>query len=163
MQSRQRRARQRLQQELNWACRQRDQKMEIAKENIARRKEILLRQDSFLANPELTPKHNACNALKSMRVVDYQSMLRNMRFHNLCTYRKAPPGAAKLLGLNLSFCLQTPRPNQDIDKTMERLRADVRQKAFFCDLLDEGNFNPKTYIPSKWNPPPPLAKKLSNA
>ena len=29
-----------------------------------------------------------------------------------------------------------------------------RRKAFFCDSLDKGNYNPKIYIPSKWKPPP---------
>ena len=94
------------------------------------------------------------NAIKGMSRLEYQALLKNMKFHDLTTFRKAPAGLGKLLGLSLSFCLQSPRPNQDIDLMMSRLRDDVRRKAFFCGQPEnENNYNPKIYIKSDWKPP----------
>jgi hypothetical protein len=74
-----------------------------------------------------------------------------MRFHDLTTFRKMPPGTARLLGLSMSFCLQSLRPNQDIKATMKRLRDDIRRKYYFRhELNNDQNYNPKIYIKSKW-------------
>ena len=85
---------------------------------------------------------------------EYSSLMTNMKYHNLCKELTPPRNAGRLLGLGLSYCLQSPRPRQDIDQTMARLRRDVRRKAFFDGQTeaDGGDFNPKLYIPSKWEP-----------
>ena len=118
----------------------------------------LLKRDGFLANPKLATKHNVQNVLKSMSKLEYQNLMKNMTFHDLTTFRKPPRGVGKLLGLSLSFCLQTPLPNQDIDSMMARLRRDVRRKVYFSgrpkeDENDDSNYNPKIYIPSTWQAP----------
>jgi hypothetical protein len=42
----------------------------------------------------------------------------NVAFHNLCAAAQAPPGTASLLGLGLKFCIEPPRPCQDLDRSM---------------------------------------------
>jgi hypothetical protein len=50
----------------------------------------------------------------------------------LCTIAKPPsPGTAALLGLGLKFCLEAPRPFQDIDSSMQRFCRDMRMHCRF--------------------------------
>ena len=51
---------------------------------------------------------------------EYNSMLTNMKFHNLCTELKTPPKMGRLLGLNLPFCLESSLSDQYIAKTMKK-------------------------------------------
>ena len=152
---RQRRAKQKLRKELNQACRQEEEPMRRAEERIASVRSYLLKKDGFLANPKLSPRHNAENILAETKVSEITSRIPNMNYHNLCTHLTPPAGVGDLLGLSLPFCLQAPRPNQDIGKTMSQLRRDVRRKAFFAISEDEpnNNYNPKLHISSPWEPP----------
>ena len=82
-------------------------------------------------------------------------MFQTWNITTFVTHLTLPAGVGDLLGLSLPFCLQAPRPNQDIGKTMSRLRRDVRRTAFFANSEDEPNYNynPKLHIPSTWEPP----------
>ena len=51
---------------------------------------------------------------------------------------------------------KSSRPNQDVNKTMSRLRRSVRLKAFFSNKEaeeEDNNYIPKLHVPSKWLPP----------
>ena len=126
--------------------------MRKAQHKIECHQEYLRKRDGFLANPEFTTKHNAQQALSEMTMFVYKSRVKNMTYHDLCTFRPAPAGVSCLLGLSLSYCLRSPRPNQDIDQTMTRLRNDVRRKSFFFGN-PEGEYNKKIYIKSDWKAP----------
>ena len=93
-----------------------------------------------------------------MKVSEFTSRVKNMKCHNLCTHLDPPAGVGDILGLSLPFCLQSSRPNQDVNKTMSKLRHSVRLKAFFNDKeeaeeKDNPNYIPKLHVPSKWLPP----------
>lgn len=127
--------------------------MREAEKSIELHKKRLLLRDGFLADPELSPRHNLQVVLSKMPSCEYSSLMTNMKYHNLCKELTPPLNVGRLLGLGLSFCLQQYRPDQDIDKTMARLRRDVRRKAFFYGQPEaDGDYNPKLYIPSKWEP-----------
>jgi hypothetical protein len=90
---------------------------------------------------------------------EYYTRPGNMAFHNLCTTATPPPGTAALLGLGLKFCIEPPRPYQNLDNSMRRFRRDMRLHCAF--KLDEvtikddpkEDYIPRLYIPSKWHPP----------
>lgn len=103
------------------------------------------------------------NLLGSMSPHHYYTRPGNMAFHNLCTTTQPPPGTAALLGLGLKFCIESPRPFQNIDPAMFRLRRDIRIH-FYHQQLEADNgptttdptydttYIPKLYIKSEWNP-----------
>jgi hypothetical protein len=91
---------------------------------------------------------------------EYYTRPGNMAFHNLCTTNATPPpGTAALLGLGLKYCIEPPRPFQDLDSSMRRLRRDLRLHCHFnldtttADDENEDDYIPRLYIPSKWQPP----------
>ena len=82
-------------------------------------------------------------------------MLTNMKFHNICTELKTPPKFGRLLRLNLPFCLESPLPDEDIAKTMKRLRGDVVLKIWLhqnADNIPPTEYNPQ--LPSECEPGP---------
>lgn len=93
----------------------------------------------------------------------------NSEFHNLLPEgQELPPGTKSLLGLGLKFCIERPRPYQDLCKSMQEFRAAVNLR---CYLELEGkndpdeDFNPRLYVNSEWKAPPcpnPHAKALDN-
>ncbi len=90
---------------------------------------------------------------------EYYTRPGNMAYHNLCTTATPPPGTAALLGLGLKFCIESPRPFQDLDSSMQRFRRDMRMHCRFNlgattnDGEDEDEYNPRLYIRSQWTPP----------
>jgi len=65
-----------------------------------------------------------------------------------------------LLGLGLNYCIQTPKPNNKLDETLNRFQNDVRRISFFVHnpQPEEENGNGTTYISelyikSDWAPP----------
>ena len=83
------------------------------------------------------------------------------------------PGTKSLLGLCLKFCPMRPRPTNNLNKTIEKFKTDVRRIAFFKNLKkkaleDSGEI---TYIRSLymksdgWKPPKAnevIEKSLNN-
>ena len=113
-------------------------------------------RDGFLANPNLNPKHNARIIFGNMPV-NGNNPITNLKYHNLCAEGNEPVYLNELFGLGLSFCLQDPLPKgQNVDKTMERLRRDIRRTEFFASEPEEEehDFDRKMpHIPSEWDPP----------
>lgn len=87
-----------------------------------------------------------------------------MAFHNLCTTTQPPPGTASLLGLGLKFCIESPRPHQNLEESILRLRRDLRITYFQQHQLElcgpsnadptNPEYIPKLYIKSDWVPDP---------
>ena len=71
-----------------------------------------------------------------------------------------PHGIKSLLGLGLSYCLQTPKPTNNLDDTLSRFENDVRRISFFKhnpqpeEDKDVITYIPGMYIKSDWIPPP---------
>jgi hypothetical protein len=80
-----------------------------------------------------------------------------MAFHNLCSTATVPKGTASLLGLGLQYCIETPRPFQDLASSNMRFARSVRLLDFHNQKTSAGEeeveFIPKLYIPSGWTPP----------
>jgi hypothetical protein len=91
----------------------------------------------------------------------------NSSFHNLCQEAQPPPGIASLLGLGLQFCIESARPDQEIEKGIRRFQRSIRLHFQFAeearkkaldnevplpDLPAATNYIPSLYIPSNWAP-----------
>ena len=69
-----------------------------------------------------------------------------------------PHGIKSLLGLGLSYCLQTPKPTNNLDDTLARFENDVRRISFFKhnpqpeEDKDVIIYTPGMYIKSDWTP-----------
>jgi hypothetical protein len=99
----------------------------------------------------------------------YHTRAANMAFHNFCTTSNIPAGTPSLLGLNLKFCIEPPRPYQNITRSLFRFRRDTRLHYLHSrdepenptqqdfeerEKGNEGSYIPKLYIASTWNPKP---------
>ena len=69
-------------------------------------------------------------------------------FHNLCVHKTPPAGTAQLLWNGLKYCIEKPLPKPNLQKTFERLRADVRLKYFWRQRgeYDDGEYIKKLYV-----------------
>ena len=78
---------------------------EQAKQKIKRK---ILKNYGFVANPNLSVRHNAYNYIlqQSIDILSHQPT--HKAFHNLCTHIQPPKFTRNLLGLNLNFAL-TPK------------------------------------------------------
>jgi len=62
-----------------------------------------------------------------------------------------PHDIQSLLGLGLSYCLQTPKPNNKLEDTLDRFENDVRRILFFVhNPQPEENKDVITYIPGMY-------------
>ena len=113
----------------------------------------------FVADHTKSVRDNTRIILETMTPQQYYTRPGNMAFHNLCTTASPPAGTAALLGLGLKYCIEPPRPFQNIDISMQRFRRDMRLHCRFNldATTDDGKNNeeyiPRLYIPSKWQPP----------
>jgi hypothetical protein len=70
----------------------------------------------FLPNPDKNFWENRIRLLEEMKPFHYFTRPNNMSFHNLCIDAKTPPGIASLLGMGLKYCIESARPNQQIEE-----------------------------------------------
>jgi hypothetical protein len=68
----------------------------------------------FHINKKRPKWENAKIVFYNMKVQEYQNRPHQMSFHNLCQSLKPPDGIGVLLGLELKFCIQEPRPKQHL-------------------------------------------------
>ena len=88
--------------------------------------------------------------------------------HNYVTTTDLPAGTSQLLGLNLKFCLELPKPFNKIEDGISRLTHNVRlhhihnsdkpldpnTQDFVTRIQAEAEtYEPKLYIKSTWKPP----------
>ena len=113
----------------------------------------------FVADANLTIRHNAYNYLSTMPTWTYFNRPTNMAFHDLTTRLKPPPNLRSLLGLSLKF-IPNPRYNVSWDDykniTIPKLIRDLKVKIFFADTPPDPDFNQRMYAPSDWKPPEQL-------
>ena len=77
-----------------------------------------------------------------------------------------PPGTRSLLGLGLKLCPSKPRPTNNINKTIDKFKTDVRRIDYFMKNPPEErvgiHYIPGLYIPKEksdtW--PPKAGKKV---
>ena len=70
--------------------------------------------------------YNAINLLQQESYNVVKAKNRNLQFHNLCPDDiKLPTGTRLVLGLGLKFCIERPRPYQDIDTALMKLKRDI--------------------------------------
>ena len=117
------------------------------------------RARGFLADSTKSARENARITLENMSPHKHHTRPGNMVFHNLRATATPPPGTAALLGLGLKYCIESPRPFQDIDSSMRRFRRDMRLHCRFNldastnESNNDDEYIPRLYVPSKWQPP----------
>jgi hypothetical protein len=123
------------------------------------------RVHGFVPDVSRTFWENRSAVLGAMTPHHYFTRPSNTAFHNLCKSATLPDGTANLLGLGLTFCIESPRPTaqtRQLATSVHRLRRSVRLHALFKKdenddsaggRGDESSYIPKLYIPSKWKPP----------
>ena len=70
------------------------------------------------------------NYIGAMTSAEYLSRPTNMACHDLCLENPMPQGTHRLLGLGLKFCTSRVRPTNRINRTIERVKQDIRRMAF---------------------------------
>ena len=70
--------------------------------------------------------------------------------------QKIPPLISKLLGLGHKFCIREKLPKNHLNKTFERFTKSMRLKHWLHinNMENNGNYIPKIYVKTNWNPPP---------
>ena len=107
----------------------------------------------FVSNPHQPTFVNTREQLGNTIIQQYFSRLVNMKSHNLCTKLTPPQGYDKLLGLGLTFCLQSRHPTQNFESSFIRFRKDIRTKYLFTNDTDNVDINKKIYIKNPdWTP-----------
>jgi hypothetical protein len=119
----------------------------------------------FVSDVSRTFWKNRSTVLGAMTPLHYLTRPSNIAFHQLCKSATLPEGTANLLGLGLTFCIESPRPTaqtRQLATSVHRLRRSVRLHALFekdenddsaGGIGDEGSYIPKLYVPSKCKPP----------
>ena len=133
-------------------------------------KKTILTSYGFIADPMLTPAHNASIQLKKMPAWHYFSRPSNLALHDLTLPTTTLPKClTSIVGLGLKFCpvpsILDRRPN----KTFARFRKDLLTKVYFSGrpLKRDEEFIPKMHYPSDWEPkewdiPDEILKRLSS-
>ena len=115
----------------------------------------------------LVAENTTIQLSKEKRTMLNTSSVTNSSFHNLLPQGiTLPAGTRSLLGLGLKFCIEKPRPYQDICTGLQQFRNSIN----LCSYLQANGvtkdttevFNPCLYVKFKWRPPP-CPQKLSNA
>ena len=127
-------------------------------ERIKRNEERLFQRDGFLADPQVATPVEVQRIIGAMTVSEYDGRLANMACHVLCARTNLMPRVQSLLGLGFNYCLRKPVVDMDVEKTMSRLRNDIRRNYFFANRVeeieeDEGRYIPELYIKSVWDAP----------
>ena len=89
----------------------------------------------------------------------------NKSCHNYLTNEAMPRGLRSLLGHGLNYCIKRSRPTNNITKTFNRFRDDIRRTWFFRDQPnDDQAYNHKLYIKSgtKFDPADPEVEECIN-
>ena len=109
----------------------------------------------FIANPHLTPLHNASIILQNMPIWHYFSRPSNLEMHDMTLPEtKLPKCIRTVLGLGLQFCPTPKFLNRKPSHTFARLRKDFLTKVFFSGRpqVNEEVFEPKMHFSSEWEP-----------
>lgn len=101
-----------------------------------------------------------------MPVWFYLNRPTNLSFHDFTTVLKPPQNLRRLLGLGLKF-IPTPRYTQQgsstdfKNRTIGRFHRDLLLKSYHGSApMDDGDYNPRMYVKSKWTPPPWTIPKI---
>ena len=118
----------------------------------------LLRESLVLQLKESCSEHvNAKCILDKEPKNVFKIQQKNFKFHNKCpTHMQLPIGIKSLLGLGLKFCIERPRPYQDLCTSMQKFRKDVDLRSYlFKQEMNEPTpgFNRRVYVESRYIPP----------
>ena len=133
--------------------------MNTALQKIASYKSNFVSKYGFCADPDLPIWKNLETFYLQLPSSSYFARNSNRVCHNyLPPDCPAPIGVEQFLGLGLKYCVQTPRPSNNLSKTFARFANDVRRISFFTfhPPDDDGTIRyiPKLYIKSdtEWRP-----------
>ena len=122
----------------------------------------LQRVYGFNINYNQSASQNAVRVLDDEPTNILQANNKNIHFHNLCPPEMVlPVGIKSLLGLGLKFCIERPRPYQDLCTALLKFKRDLDIRGFLIDNdmedpddpTHDGEFNRRLYINNPdWNP-----------
>jgi len=108
----------------------------------------------FVADPLQSRFTNLKTRLCQLTLEELTARPTNLQSHNRCESLDVPPLAIRLLGLGLSFCLTSNRPQTHHAVNWERFRRDIRTRFQLAGLPDS-DYNPKLHVPDpNWQPDP---------
>lgn len=126
-------------------------------EDISHRQEQLVnsycqRRYGFVADPTLPPLRNLELMLRNKPLGELGNRPRNLTCHILGSAAAlVSPALSRLLGLGLNYCITTGRLRRSSINT-NRFVRDTRTRFWFAGN-DNGNYNPRLYIPNPdWKP-----------
>ena len=107
----------------------------------------------FVSNPHQPTFVNTREPLRNTIIQQYVSRLVNMKSHNLCTKLMPPQGDDKLLGLWLTFCLQSRHHTQKFEPSFKCFHKDICTKYLFATDTVDVDIKNKIYIKTPgWTP-----------
>jgi hypothetical protein len=114
----------------------------------------LQKQYGFIANPKLPTWLNAHQIVNSMPADLYINQPSNKAIF-VFTNSVLAPGTYSLLSLCLKFCIGSRLPSNNIKKTIDWFRHNIRVKHYLVteNPPEDPNFNPKLYIKSPFFKP----------
>ena len=117
--------------DLTWETRLLNHHLHIAERKIDLYRNEIMCLHGYCADGNLPTWKNKENHIGNMTPAEYLSRPANIACHDLRERNPRPQGARCLLGLGLKFCTLRARPTNRINKTIDRVKADVRRMAFF--------------------------------
>ena len=100
----------------------------------------------FIADPNLTPSHNAAHILQQMPMWHYLSRPTNLEMHNMTLPdTRLPKCLSTIIGLGLQFCPTPSFLNRRPTATYARFRKDFLTKVYFSGrpINSKEDFFPK--------------------
>ena len=94
-----------------------------------------LREFGFIPNLNLSIHQNIINVVGDMTPHHYLIRPTKATYHNFCQNENLPSGTEGLIGLGLKFCLESPRPNQDIILSNKQITRAIRIHFFLKKIL----------------------------
>jgi hypothetical protein len=80
---------------------------------------------TIAANKTKTPRDESTEVLHSPHS--------NMAFHNLCSDTTSLPSPANLLGLDLKYCIESPKPYQELDDSIKQMQGSIQLHFCFAE------------------------------
>ena len=109
----------------------------------------------FIADPSLTPSHNATLILQKMPMWHYLSRPTNLEMHDMTLPATQLPKCLRtIIGLGLQFCPTPSFLNRRPADTYARFRKDFLTKVYFSGrpIKSKEEFIPKMHFASDWEP-----------
>ena len=119
--------------ELSWNDRVLSTNLLLAETKLEEYKNKIEEQYGHCADPTQATWKNVQTYILKMTPRNVYARPTNHTSHEYYRLKPMPPSSRSLLGLRYKFCPTRPRPKNNVNKTIDRFKKDVRRIAFFGD------------------------------